>query len=182
LLASVIAIAVAMGLGTLVSAGFERLGLVLPAYVGAMIAASVLRNLDDRFRFLGISQHHVDAVGSVALYVFIVMALMALRLWEIAALAAPLLVMLSMQVVLAAGMCLLMTFRAMGRDYEAAVMTSGFCGFMLGTTANALACMDVLARKYGPAPRAFIIVPLVGAFLIDFANALIITVMANLLR
>jgi ESS family glutamate:Na+ symporter len=182
LLASVIAIAIAMGLGTLVSAGFERLGLVLPAYVGAMIAASVLRNLDDRFRFLGISQHHVDAVGSVALYVFIVMALMALRLWELAALAVPLLVMLSMQVLLAAAMCIFMAFRVMGRDYEAAVMTSGFCGFMLGTTANALACMDVLVRKYGPAPRAFIIVPLVGAFLIDFANALIITVMANLLR
>jgi ESS family glutamate:Na+ symporter len=70
----------------------------------------------------------------------------------------------------------------MGRDYEAAVMAGGFCGFMLGTTANAMACMDVLVRKFGPAPRAFIVVPLVGAFLIDFTNAVVITALVNLVR
>ena len=70
----------------------------------------------------------------------------------------------------------------MGRDYEAAVMSGGFCGFMLGTTANAMACMSVLTEKYGPAPRAFIVVPIVGASLIDFTNAAIITQMANMFR
>ena len=110
------------------------------------------------------------------------MALLTLRLWELVHLAVPMLVMLAAQVVLVWLLCITLSFRLMGRDYDSAVMAGGFCGFMLGTTANALACMDVLARKYGPSPRAFIVVPLVGAFLIDFTNALIITAMINLLR
>ena len=72
-------------------------------------------------------------------------------------------------------------FRSMGRDYESAVMAGGFCGFMLGITANALASMEELARKHGPAPQAFMVVPLVGGFLIDFTNALLITLMTNLM-
>ena len=79
-------------------------------------------------------------------------------------------------------MCITMSFRTMGRDYESAVMAAGFCGFMLGITANAIACMEELVEKYGPAPEAFLTVPIVGAFLIDFTNSLIITTMANLLR
>ena len=90
-------------------------------------------------------------------------------------------VMLLMQVVLIAVMCFAV-FRIMGRDYEAAVMSGGFCGFMLGTTANAMACMSVLRDKYGPSPRAFIVVPLVGASLIDFTNAAIVNTMANFFR
>jgi ESS family glutamate:Na+ symporter len=70
----------------------------------------------------------------------------------------------------------------MGKTYDSAVMAGGFCGFMLGTTANAMACMDVLTRKFGPAPRAYIVVPIVGAFLIDFTNALVITTITNMLR
>jgi ESS family glutamate:Na+ symporter len=73
-------------------------------------------------------------------------------------------------------------FHVMGRDYDGAVMCGGFCGFMLGTTANSLACMGVLTEKYGAAPRAYLVVPLVGAFLVDFANALIITTLANFVR
>jgi ESS family glutamate:Na+ symporter len=182
LLSNVIAVAVAMGFGTVLSGFFERAGLVLPAYVGAMIAAGVIRNLDDRFRFIRISQHEIDAIGNISLYLFIVMALLTLRLWELVQLALPMLAMLAAQVVLVWAMCAWMVYRLMGKDYEAAVMSGGFCGFMLGTTANAVACMDVLVRKYGPAPRAFIVVPLVGAFLIDFTNALVITAMANLVR
>jgi ESS family glutamate:Na+ symporter len=182
LLNNVIAIAVAMGLGTILSMGFERLGLILPSYVGAMIAAAVLRNLDDRLHFARIAQHQIDTVGSISLYLFIVMALLTLRLWELVHLALPMVVMLVLQVALVWVMCMTLSFFAMGRDYEAAVMAGGFCGFMLGTTANAMACMDVLVRKFGPAPRAYIVVPLVGAFLIDFTNALLITAMANLVR
>lgn len=182
LLNNTIAIAVAMGVGTLISAGFQRMGLILPVYVGAMIAAAIIRNLDDRFHFAGINQHEVDKIGTVSLYIFIVMALLTLRLWELAYLALPTLAMLLAQVALIWLMCVALVFRLMGRDYESAVMAGGFCGFMLGTTANAMACMDVLAQKYGPAPRAFVVVPVVGAFLIDFTNALIITTMANLVR
>lgn len=182
LMASVIAIAVAMALGSLISAWLESRKIVLPAYVGAMIAAAVLRNLDDRIHLLRISQRDVDTIGNISLNIFIVMALLSLQLWQIARLAVPFLVLLACQVLLVWGLCVWMTYRVMGRDYEAAVMSGGFCGFMLGTTANAMACMDVLVQKYGPAPRAFIVVPLVGAFLIDFTNALIVTAMANFFR
>jgi glutamate:Na+ symporter, ESS family len=78
--------------------------------------------------------------------------------------------------------CLWVVFRLMGRDYDAAVASAGFCGFMLGTTANAMANMESLVERYGPAPRAFLVVPMVGAFFIDFSNALIITLFVNLLR
>jgi ESS family glutamate:Na+ symporter len=179
---TVILIAVAMGIGSLIGAWFGRLGLILPAYIGAMIAAAIIRNLDDRFQWFGVSQHLIDAVGNISLYIFIVMALLTLRLWELVHLALPVVVMLALQVALVWLLCVTLCFRAMGRDYESAVMAGGFCGFMLGTTANAIACMDVLVRKFGPAPRAFIVVPVVGAFLIDFTNALVITTMINFLR
>lgn len=181
LLQNVIVVAIAMGFGTLISAWFTGRGIILPSYVGAMLAAALIRNLDDRFHIAGISQTHVDEIGNVSLSIFIVMALLTLRLWELMNLALPLLALLLLQIVLVWIMCLA-AFRLMGRDYEAAVMAGGFCGFMLGTTANAMACMSVLTEKYGPAPRAFIVVPLVGASLIDFTNAAIITQMANLLR
>jgi len=180
LLPIVVILGVAMGIGNLLSLGMERLGLILPAYIGSMIAASILRNLDDRFHFARIAQSEVDTLGRVALYLFIVMALLTLRLWELAHLALPMLVILLAQVALCWLMCVTMSYYVMGRDYEAAVTTAGFCGFMLGITANAIACMEELVEKYGPAPRAFLVVPVVGAFLIDFTNSLIITTMANL--
>ncbi len=179
---NVIAIAVAMGIGTLLSMAIENAGLILPAYIGAMMAAALLRNLDDRFRVAGIGQRQVDEIGNIALNIFIVMALLTLRLWELVHLALPMLLILAAQVLLVWTLAVAMTFRAMRRDYEAAVISGGYCGFMLGTTANALACMDVLVQKYGPAPQAIIVVSLVGAFLIDFTNALIITTMTNLIR
>ncbi len=182
LLKTVLVIGVAMGIGSLISAAFERAGLILPAYIGAMIAGALIRNLDDYFHFARISQNEVDTLGRVALYLFIAMAMLTLRLWELAHLAVPMLVILAAQVVLCWLMCITMVFWAMRRDYEAAVMSAGFCGFMLGITANAIACMEELTEKYGPARRAFLVVPVVGAFLVDFTNSLIITAMANVLR
>jgi ESS family glutamate:Na+ symporter len=79
-------------------------------------------------------------------------------------------------------MCVTICYRGMGANYEAAVTTAGFCGFMLGITANAVACMEELVEKFGPAPQSFLVVPIVGAFLIDFTNSLLITAMANFLR
>src|SRR5579863_8795245 len=107
------------------------------------------------------------------------MALVTLRLWELAHLALPLIVMLAAQVALCWLMCITMVYWLMGRDYESAVTSSGFCGFMLGITSNAIASMEELVEQYGAAPRAFLVVPIVGAFLIDFTNSLIITAMAN---
>lgn len=182
LLKTVLVIGVAMGIGSLISAGIERMGVILPGYIGAMIAGALIRNLDDKFRFADIPQREVDAVGRIALYLFIAMAMLTLRLWELAHLAVPLLIILAAQVVLCWLMCITICYWWMGRDYEAAVMSAGFCGFMLGITANAVACMEELTGKFGPARRAFLVVPVVGAFLVDFTNSLIITTMANLLR
>jgi ESS family glutamate:Na+ symporter len=108
------------------------------------------------------------------------MALMTLRLWELAGVFVPLLVMLFCQVLLVAAISLLVIPRLMGKDYDAVVMSAGFCGFMLGTTANAVANMEALVERYGPAPKAYLVVPLVGAFGIDFVNAYLITAALNL--
>jgi ESS family glutamate:Na+ symporter len=179
---AVVLIGVAMGAGSLVSGAIERSGWILPAYIGSMLAAAGMRQLDDRYRLFGIPDQAVAAVGATALQIFIVMALIALRLWELIHLAVPLIALLAAQVALTVALSLFVAFRAVGRNYEAAVMAGGFCGFMLGITANAVASMSVLEDKYGPAPRAFMVVPLVGAFLIDFSNALLITLTANLFR
>jgi ESS family glutamate:Na+ symporter len=170
---------VAMWAGSWLSAGIEAAGVTLPAYVGAMIVAALLRNLDELTGWLSLDAALLEDVGHVALSFFLALALMTLRLWELRGLALPLLVILVVQVAIMVPMCLGPVFRWMGRDYESAVATSGFCGFMLGITANAMANMDALVERYGPAPRAFLVVPLVGAFFIDFTNALVLTVFLN---
>jgi ESS family glutamate:Na+ symporter len=164
----------AMGLGAWVSAWITGMGYTLPGYIGAMIVAAAFRNLDDATGVLRLSQRTIDDLGTVALSLFLVMALMTLRLWELAGLVLPLLVILAVQVALIAVVCLTLVPRVMGRDYDAAVMSGGFCGFMLGTTANAMANMGALVERYGPAPKAYLVVPLVGAFFIDFVNALVV--------
>ena len=182
LLKGVVSLLAAMAVGSWIGKGFAAAGLTLPAYIGAMLAAAALRNLDDATGWIRLPHRLLDDLGNASLALFIAMALMTLRLWEIANLALPLAAILAVQVGLVALVCLWPTFRLMGRDYDAAVMSSGFCGFMLGTTANAMANMGVLAEKYGPAPRAYLVVPMVGAFFIDFTNALIITAFLNLWR
>ncbi len=181
LLKTIVLILTAMWAGSWLTAGFAALGATLPAYIGAMLVAAVLRNLDDATGAIGISQRLVDDLGNSALALFLVIALMTLRLWDLVGLALPLAVMLVLQVA-AIVVAAQAVFRWMGRDYEAAVISSGFCGFMLGTTANAMANMDALAQRYGPAPKAFLVVPMVGAFFIDFTNALLITVCLNIWR
>lgn len=182
LLKGVVSLLAAMAVGSWIGAGFTLAGLTLPAYIGAMLAAAALRNLDDVTGWIRLPHRLLDDLGNAALALFIAMALMTLRLWEMANLALPLAVILVVQVALIAALCLWPTFRLMGRDYDAAVMSSGFCGFMLGTTANAMANMGVLTEKYGPAPRAYLVVPMVGAFFIDFTNAVVITAFLNVLK
>ena len=180
LMKHLVALLAAVGVGIWVSYWLTRTGLTLPAYIGAMLVAAVIRNLDDVTGVVGLSQRVIDDVGNIALALFLVMALMTLRLWELAGLVTPLMVILAAQVALIAVIGLLVVPRLMGRDYDAAVMSGGFCGFMLGTSANAMANMGALVERYGPAPKAFLVVPLVGAFFIDFANALLITFFLNL--
>jgi glutamate:Na+ symporter, ESS family len=181
-LKNVVIILVAMWAGSWVSLGFAKLGVTLPGYIGAMLVAAGIRNFDDATGWLGLSTRIIDVIGAVALSLFLVLALMTLKLWELAALALPLVVTIVLQVVLVGLAARWLVFRFMGRDYEAAVMSGGFIGFMLGTTANAMAVMSTLTERHGPAPRAFLVAPMVGAFFIDFTNAIIITATLNLLK
>ena len=182
LVLNMIVLAAAMGLGSILSRWFAALDWTLPAYIGAMIIATIFRNVDDRTGWLKIDPAAMDVVGGFALNIFLVVALMDLKLWQLAGQALPLFVILAAQVVLVAIFALTASFLVMGRDYDSAVMSAGFVGFVLGTTANAVANMRALVTRYGPAPRAFLVVPLVGAFFIDFANAIIITFYVNWLR
>lgn len=179
---NLVVLGLAMGLGSIVSGYIQSLGVTLPAYIGAMLVASILRNLDDANGWLRIDQRTMEFVGNLALNVFLVVALMNLKLWELAGLALPLFVILVAQVIVVVLFALTASFRVMGKDYESAVMASGFIGFVLGTTANAVANMRALVARFGAAPRAFLVVPLVGAFFIDFANAIIITFFVNWLK
>jgi ESS family glutamate:Na+ symporter len=181
LLKTVVVILVTMWAGSWVSLGITALGVKLPAYIGAMLVAAVVRNVDEYTRWIGLSQRSINDVGGVALALFITMALMTLKLWELVGVAVPLLVILAAQVAMVAVICV-GVFRLMGRDYEAAVIAGGFCGFMLGITANAVANMEAMVERYGPAPRAFLVVPMVGAFFIDFTNAIVITTLLNFWR
>ena len=179
LLKAIVLILVAMWAGSWLTIGFTAMGLTLPAYIGAMLVAAAIRNIDDVTGLFGLSQRTIDDIGNVALSIFLVMALMTLRLWELVGLAVPLAIMLAVQVRRSGSMAVVLVWPLMRRDYEAAVMASGFVGFMLGTTANAMANMKALVEQYGPAPKAFLVVPMVGAFFIDFTNALIITAFLN---
>ena len=149
--------------------------ITLPVYMGAMILAVVLRNITDQFKKPIISTAIVQTLASVFLSVFLVMAMMSLNLLQLKNLALPMLAILSAQVVLMVIFAIAVTYFVMGRDYDAAVMSAGHVGFGLGITPNAVATMDVLEQKFGSAPRAVLIVTVVGAFLIDFTNSIIIT-------
>jgi ESS family glutamate:Na+ symporter len=154
----------------------------LPGYIGAMLVAAAFRNVADFTRVVRIESRVVDDLGTIALSLFLTMALMSLRLWELLDLAIPMLVILVVQVTMMAAFAYWVTFRVMGRDYDAAVMAGGHCGFGLGATPNAVANMGSLEERFGPAPRAFLVIPMVGAFFIDFTNALIITTYINFVR
>jgi len=185
LLRNIMVLAIAMGVGAVVSkfiatpGNITAGGLTLPAYIGAMFVAAILRNLDDWKGWFRISPSLMDMIGTISLLIYLAITLLRLRLWELAYLAVPLVVILIAQVAFIGLFAWLVSFRVMGRDYDSAVMAGGLIGFALGTTANALTNMRSLVERYGPAPRAFLIVPLVGAYFIDFVNAAIITAFLN---
>lgn len=181
LLRSLCLILLIMGVGYLVSLALAALGVTLPGYIGAMVVAALVRYADDKRRWLKIDERAVEKVGAAALAFFLAVALMDLKLWQLAGLAVPMAVILAAQIVVTALYAAGVTFTLAGRDYEAAVTTSGHIGFALGITPNAVANMKALTEKYGPAPQSFLIVPVVGASFIDFTNSLVITASLKLL-
>lgn len=182
LLLHFLAIALIMGIGTAVSAWINSQGITLPVYIGSMIIAAILRNIEDAKPTFKISASWIEEIGSVALTLFIATAIMTLKLEELRNAALPIIGFLSVQAILVAVTAIGPAFWIAGKDYEAAVISSGYVGFMMGTTANAMANMSSLTHKYGVAPKAFLVVPLVGSCFIDFFNAAIVTFCLNFLK
>lgn len=149
--------------------------IALPDFLWCLFAGVLVRNLVAPAIRLPVSDASVDLVGSMALALFLAMTMATIRLWELAALAGPLMAIVGAQAVFGVLYAVLVVYRVMGRNYEAAVATAGFLGFSMGATATAIANMQAVANRYGPAPVAFLVVPLTGAFFIDLANALVLT-------
>ncbi len=175
-------IIIAMGIGSLISNFLNSLGLILPPYIGTMFAASIMRNLADETKLFSIDLEVVSVIGNFTLTMFLSMILMNFKLWELKELALPLIIMLIGQTILMGVFAYFITFTLTGKDYDAAIMTGGHCGCGFGTTPKALANMEALTEKYLPSPKAFFVIPIVGALFIDFFNAAIITFFINLLK
>ncbi|HDK7155186.1 TPA: sodium/glutamate symporter [Clostridium botulinum] len=173
---------ISMGLGSILEMFFTNLGIVLPSYIDAMIVAAIILNIGEQTNKWKINSKCADIIGSMSLNVFLSMALISLKLWELKSTAGPLLILLIGQAVLIFIFAYFITFRLMGKDYDAAVMSSGHCGFGMGATPNGIANMEAITSKYGASPKAFFILPVVGAFLIDFSNSLVITLFVNLFK
>ena len=172
-------LALAIGAGTVVSAWLNKV-FTFPIYIGAMLVAAFIRNTTD-MAGKEIPMEEISTIGSFSLSLFLGLAMMGLKLWELADLAVPMVVMLVAQTVLMMVYAYFVVFNLLGKDYDAAVMTSGFCGFGMGATPNAMANMQAITQKYGPAPTAYFVVPLVGSLFIDFMNTIVITSFLNLL-
>ena len=169
-------------LGAFVSVQLQQAGITFPVYMGSMLVAGLLRNVHDAAGGTWLKSERTDGLASVALMWLLTVVMIDLQLHQLAHAAWPMLVILSVQVALIAAIAYWIVFPLMGRTYEAATMSAGLIGFGLGATSNAVATMRELARRFGPAPRAFLIVTVVGAFLIDFVNAVLITTALNFCR
>lgn len=172
----------AMGFGTIITAICARVNIVIPNYVGSLFMAALLRNIIDFTGACKAYQQESSVLGSLALNIFLSLVLMGMRLWQLTYLAVPLMVILLSQTFMMALFAMYFTFPVMGKNYEAAVMAAGNCGFGLGATPNALANMKAITERFGPAPVAFVIIPLVGALLVDIVNTGFIIFFINILK
>ena len=171
----------AMGIGTVISFILSKTGMTFPVYIGSMIVAAVMRNISeytDKFR---IHMGEINDLGSICLSLFLGVAMITLKLWQLATLALPLFILLAGQTVLMFVFARFIVFKLMGSDYDAAVLAAGTCGFGMGATPNAMANMQAVTEKYLPSVKAFLIVPIVGSMFADFLNSLTITFFINFL-
>ena len=172
---------IAMGIGTVISALLSKTGMTFPVYIGAMIVAAVMRNTSEYSGKFEVPMKEIDDIGSICLSLFLGIAMITLKLWQLAELALPLIILLAVQVVLMFLYVNLVMFNIMGRDYDAAVLVAGTCGFGMGATPNAMANMQAITERYVSSVKAFLLVPIVGSLFADFFNTLIITFFINML-
>lgn len=165
---NVTVIVACMAIGTIVSGWIGKLiNMSFPTYVGAMFVAVIVRNVNEKFKFYNFSFGLVDGIGDVMLNLYLGIALMSLKLWELAGLIGGVLVVVLCQVVFMALIAYFVVFRILGKNYDAAVMCAGLCGHGLGATPSAIVNMTAVKDQYGMSRKAFMIVPIVGAFLVD---------------
>ena len=179
--AAVFQLIIAMGIGTIISKLLSMTGMTFPIYIGAMIAAAFMRNIGEYSGQFTIYMGEINDIGGISLSLFLGIAMITLKLWQLADLALPLITLLAGQTNLMFLFTYFVVFNIMGRDYDAAVLSSGVCGFGMGATPNAMANMQAVCEKYAPSVKAFLLVPLVGSLFADFLNSLAITFFINIL-
>lgn len=172
---------IAVGIGTIFSKLLTLTGMTFPVYIGAMIAAALIRNIDEYTGKFNIHMGEINDVGGISLSLFLGIAMITLKLWQLSDLALPLVVLLMIQVMLIYVFARYVVFNIMGRDYDAAILAAGTCGFGMGATPNAMANMQVLCEKYAPSVKAYLLIPLIGSLFADFINSLVITLFINIL-
>ena len=177
--AAVFQLIIAIGIGTVVSKLLSLTGMTFPIYIGAMIAAACMRNIGEYTGKITIYMGEINDIGGISLSLFLGIAMITLKLWQLAELALPLLILLAGQTLLMFVFTNFIVFRVMGRDYDAAVISSGVCGFGMGATPNAMANMQALCEKYAPSVKAYLLIPLVGSLFADFINSLVTTFFIN---
>ena len=178
--AAVFQLILAIGLGTVISWILTKTGMTFPIYIGAMIAAALFRNIGEYSGKFNIYMGEINDVGGICLSLFLGIAMITLKLWQLASLALPLVILLSAQVVLMFIFARFIIFNIMGHDYDAAVISAGACGFGMGATPNAMANMQAICDKYSPSVKAYLLIPIVGSLFADFINSLTITFFINL--
>ena len=177
--AAVFQLILAIGLGTLFSMLLTKTGLTFPIYIGAMLAAALMRNISEYANVTAIHMGEINDLGGISLSLFLGMAMITLRLWELASLALPLVILLGAQVLLIIVFTYFVEFNIMGRDYDSAVLVAGTCGFGMGATPNAMANMQAVCEEYVPSVKAYLLIPLIGSLFADFLNSLVITFFIN---
>lgn len=172
---------IAVGIGTIVSKLLSLTGMTFPIYIGAMIVAAIMRNIGEYTGKITIHMGEINDLGGICLSLFLGIAMITLKLWQLADLALPLVILLAGQTVLMFLFAYFVVYNIMGRDYDAAVIAAGTCGFGMGATPNAMANMQAICDKYAPSVKAYLIIPIVGSLFADFLNSLTITFFINLL-
>lgn len=172
-------LAIAMGLGTLISWLLSLTGMTFPVYIGAMIVAAIMRNIGEHTDKITIQIGEINDLGGIGLSLFLGIAMITLKLWQLTELAMPLVILLISQVIIMYIFSRYIVFFLMGKDYDAAVLAAGICGFGMGATPNAMANMQAVTEKYRPSVKAYILVPIVGSMFADFINSLAITFFIN---
>lgn len=170
---------IAMGVGTVVSMLLSKTGMTFPVYIGAMIVAAIMRNWSEFTGHFTVHIGEINDIGGICLSIFLGIAMITLKLWQLAELALPLVVLLVGQTLLMFIFAYFIVFNVLGRDYDAAILSAGTCGFGMGATPNAMANMQVLTGKFAPSVKAYILVPIVGSMFADFINSLTITFFIN---